>query len=110
MEVDATQIRQVIMNLVINASEALGEKSGVIAITTGCMDCDKSYLEDVWLDENLKEGLYVYLEIADTGCGMNKSHDQGIRSILHYEIYGPGAGNGCRAWHSARPPGGNKDL
>ena len=72
VEADATQMRQIVMNLVINASEAIGDKSGVIAITTGCMDCDSSYLKDVWLDENISEGLYVYLEIADTGCGMDK--------------------------------------
>jgi two-component system, cell cycle sensor histidine kinase and response regulator CckA len=71
VEADATQLRQIIMNLVINASEAIGDKSGVIAITTGCMDCDRSYLKDVWLDENLTNGLYVYLEIADSGCGMD---------------------------------------
>jgi len=72
VEADATQMRQIVMNLVINASEAIGDKSGVIAITTGCMDCDKNYLKDVWLDENITAGLYVYLEIADTGCGMSK--------------------------------------
>ncbi|WP_020675656.1 PAS domain S-box protein [Geopsychrobacter electrodiphilus] len=72
VEVDATQMHQIIMNLVINASEAIGDKSGVIAVTTGCMDCDDSYLKDVWLNENLSFGLYVYLEISDTGCGMNK--------------------------------------
>ncbi len=72
VEADATQMRQIIMNLVINASEAIGDKSGTIAITTGCMDCDRSYLKGVWLDENISEGLYVYLEIADTGCGMDK--------------------------------------
>ena len=72
VEADATQLRQIIMNLVINASEAIGDKSGVIAITTGCMDCDRSYLKGVWLDENLIDGLYVYLEIADSGCGMDK--------------------------------------
>ena len=72
VEVDATQIRQIIMNLVINASEAIGEKNGVIAITTGCMDCDKTYLKNVWLDDNINDGLYVFLEIADTGCGMSK--------------------------------------
>jgi PAS domain S-box-containing protein len=72
VEADATQMRQIVMNLVINASEAIGDKSGVIAITTGCMDCDRSYLKDVWLDENITAGLYVYLEIADTGCGMTK--------------------------------------
>ncbi len=73
VEADATQMRQIVMNLVINASEAIGDKSGVIAITTGCMDCDRNYLNDVWLDENISEGLYVYLEIADTGCGMDKA-------------------------------------
>jgi len=71
VEADATQLRQIIMNLVINASEAIGEKSGVIAITTGCMDCDRDYLKNVFLCENLSEGLYIYLEIADTGCGMD---------------------------------------
>ena len=71
VEADATQMRQIVMNLVINASEAIGEKSGVIAVSTGCVDCDKNYLEKVWLEENLTAGLYVYLEIADTGCGMD---------------------------------------
>jgi PAS domain S-box-containing protein len=72
VEADATQMRQIIMNLVINASEAIGDKSGVIAISTGCMDCDRNYLKDVWLDENLSGGLYVYLEIVDSGCGMSR--------------------------------------
>jgi len=69
--VDATQLRQIVMNLVINASEAIDDKSGVIAISTGCMECDKNYLKDVWLNEDLDEGMYVYLEVADTGCGMD---------------------------------------
>jgi len=73
VEGDAAQLRQIIMNLVINASEAIGGKDGVITITTGCMDCDKNYLQGVRLDENIKEGPYVYLEITDTGCGMDKN-------------------------------------
>jgi CheY-like chemotaxis protein len=72
VEVDATQMRQIVMNLVINASEAIGDKSGIIAITTGYMDCDSRYIKDYWLDENITEGLYIYFEIADTGCGMGK--------------------------------------
>jgi PAS domain S-box-containing protein len=71
VEADITQLRQIIMNLVINASEAIGDKSGVIAINTGCMECDKNYLRSVWLNENLGPGLYVYLEVSDTGCGMD---------------------------------------
>ena len=71
VEADATQLHQVIMNLVINASEAIGDKSGVIAVVTGVMDCDRQYLQETWLDENLPEGRYVYAEIADTGCGVS---------------------------------------
>lgn len=71
IEADATQMRQVVMNLITNASDAIGEKSGVISITTGAIDCDRNYLDEVLLSEELKEGLYVYLEVADTGVGMD---------------------------------------
>jgi len=72
VEADATQIRQIVMNLVINASEAIGDENGVIAISTGCIECDRAYLKNAWLNSDLAEGLYVYLEVADTGCGMDK--------------------------------------
>ncbi len=74
---DATQIRQIIMNLITNGSEAVGDRSGVIALSTGAMDCDRAYLDEVdeilraGLDEPLPEGLYTYFEVADTGCGMD---------------------------------------
>ncbi|MCX7049840.1 MAG: PAS domain S-box protein [Candidatus Sumerlaeota bacterium] len=69
---DATQIRQVVMNLVINASEAISDQSGVITISTGVMQCERGYLAETYLDENLPEGLYVYVEVSDTGCGMDR--------------------------------------
>jgi PAS domain S-box-containing protein len=71
MEADATQIRQIIMNLITNASEAIGDKSGFIAITTDTIQADRQYLRDTYLDEDLAPGLYVTLEVADTGCGMD---------------------------------------
>jgi len=71
VEADATQMRQIIMNLVINASEAIGDRSGVIAVTSGSMECDSAYLKSVWLSEGLEDGRYVYLEVSDNGCGMN---------------------------------------
>jgi CheY-like chemotaxis protein len=70
VEVDATQIRQVIMNLVINASEAIGDRSGVISLSTGLTRVDRSYLAGTLIDSDLPEGEYVYLEVSDTGCGM----------------------------------------
>lgn len=72
IEADASQIRQIIMNLVTNASDAIGEKSGVITVTTGLMECDEAYLAETYLDQNLTPGYYVYCEVADTGCGMDE--------------------------------------
>jgi PAS domain S-box-containing protein len=69
---DATQISQVVMNLITNASEAIGEASGAITLATGVMDCDDSYLQGAVGDGSTHPaGRYVYLEVADTGCGMD---------------------------------------
>jgi PAS domain S-box-containing protein len=70
IEADATQLQQIVMNLVINGSDAIGSDNGVIAISTGVMDCDRSYLRDILLDESLSPGRYVFFEVADTGCGI----------------------------------------
>ncbi len=72
IEADATQIRQILMNMVINASEAIGDRSGVITITTGVMEADKSYLAEAYLDEDLPSGYYSFLEVSDTGFGMDE--------------------------------------
>ena len=68
---DATQIRQIIMNLVINASDAIGEKSGVINVSTGAVHADHAYLSEAHLAPNLPEGDYVFLEVSDNGSGMS---------------------------------------
>lgn len=72
VEGDATQLSQVIMNLVINANEAIGEKSGLIIVRTSAVVCDSKYLDTLFLPGELKEGLYVVLEVVDTGCGMDE--------------------------------------
>jgi signal transduction histidine kinase/CheY-like chemotaxis protein len=71
MEADVTQIRQVVMNLVINASEAIGDRSGVISLFTGLAHVDRDYLRDTLMAPELPEGEYVFLEVSDSGCGMN---------------------------------------
>ena len=71
IEADATQMRQIVMNLVTNASEALGDEEGIVSITTGVRDCDQGYLGGMFLDEGLPSGRYVFIEVADTGCGMD---------------------------------------
>ncbi|GFO60182.1 hypothetical protein GMST_25070 [Geomonas silvestris] len=68
---DATQLRQIVMNLAINATEAIGEQSGDITIRTGCLECDRSLLASTWLNDDLPPGFYDFLEVRDTGCGMD---------------------------------------
>ncbi|MDD4857917.1 MAG: response regulator, partial [Candidatus Krumholzibacteria bacterium] len=72
IEADESQIQQVVMNLIINASEAIGDKSGVISVSTGSIDCDSRYLRGMLLGENLPEGRYAYLDVTDDGCGMDE--------------------------------------
>ncbi|OAI39148.1 hypothetical protein AYO38_08115 [bacterium SCGC AG-212-C10] len=71
VEADATQLRQVVMNLVVNASDAIGEQNGVITLTTGTMFADRAYLADSYMAPDAPEGEYVFLEVSDTGNGMD---------------------------------------
>jgi len=70
MQGDATEIRQVVMNLVINASEAIGDENGIIRIKTSSVMCSRDFLDDLLWGTGLPEGHYVMFEIEDTGCGM----------------------------------------
>jgi len=70
VEADISQLRQVIMNLITNASEAIGNNPGVISLRTYTVQCDAAFLSEMVLHEELKEGLYVALEVSDTGAGM----------------------------------------
>ncbi|HEY5648299.1 MAG TPA: response regulator, partial [Nitrospiria bacterium] len=71
IEADSTQIRQVIMNLVMNASDALDGKRGEIEIKTGTVYGNRAYLSQTLYGEDLAEGKYVFVEVSDTGSGMN---------------------------------------
>lgn len=72
VKADATQLRQVVMNLITNASEAIGDRGGNIILRTGVTYCDNAYFSRVVDDtEPHDPGLYVYLEVADTGTGMD---------------------------------------
>ncbi len=68
---DPAQLRRVVMNLVINAAEAVGDQEGCIRLTTGALHCDREYLRACAPGESPVPGPYVYVEVADTGCGMD---------------------------------------
>jgi PAS domain S-box-containing protein len=70
VEGDATQLRQVVMNLITNAADAVGARSGIITVSTSLIEVDRAYLADTYLDEGLPGGHYVSFEVSDTGVGM----------------------------------------
>jgi PAS domain S-box-containing protein len=70
VEADASQLSQVVMNLVANACEAIGEGGGSIAIRTGTADIGRGAPAHPRIGEELAPGTCVYLEIEDDGRGM----------------------------------------
>jgi PAS domain S-box-containing protein len=72
VEGDVTQLRQVVMNLITNASEAIGDRSGVITIGTGVTELESSQMTRSYVYEELPRGIYACIEVCDTGCGMDK--------------------------------------
>jgi PAS domain S-box-containing protein len=71
IEADASQIRQVIMNLVINASDALGSENGTIRVSTDTKQVTSETLQEARLGQELPPGDYVSVEVTDNGCGMS---------------------------------------
>ena len=70
VEADPTQIRQLLMNLITNAGDAVEEAGGVIAISGGTIECDRAYLSGSYLLDDLPPGPYAHLDVADDGAGM----------------------------------------
>ena len=58
-------LRQILINLITNASEALGEQDGVIQVTTARVTVEPSASVG-----GLPPGDYLQLQVSDTGCGM----------------------------------------
>jgi PAS domain S-box-containing protein len=78
---DSDQIQRLIVNLVSNASEAVGDKYGDVTIRTGVIECDEAYLRHSRLQEKPGPGRFVFLEVSDTGSGMD--------SETQYKLFDP---------------------
>jgi PAS domain S-box-containing protein len=70
IEADPGQVQQIIMNLITNASDAIGEKPGTITLVTGSKTLDEVSLSRSRLAEKPPPGRFAFLEVSDTGCGM----------------------------------------
>ena len=69
---DTSQVRQLVMNLITNASESYGDQAGVVKLRTGKVDADHEYICDNYLRQEFPSGQYVFLEVNDAGSGMDK--------------------------------------
>ena len=67
---DRTQLQQIAMNLLTNASEALGDQSGLIRVTTSAEELSADRLTQSYAAPHLDPGTYVVLEVSDDGSGM----------------------------------------
>ncbi len=68
---DLAQLRQVVMNLIMNASEALEDHPGTVYLSTAMGRLSREELAECYVNDNLPGGEYVVLSVRDTGSGMN---------------------------------------
>ena len=70
---DGTQLRQLVMNLITNASDALGSEAGALEVRTRALEEPQLWELGSSPETEIAEGPVVMLEISDTGCGMDPS-------------------------------------
>jgi CheY-like chemotaxis protein len=93
---DFDQLCRVLSSLVENAGQSIVTANGSIVVATGVMHIDNAHLAGAYLAEDLPEGMYAYLRVADNGCGMD---DVAVEHVFDpfYSTKGPGRGLGL-AW------------
>ncbi|WP_243302969.1 CHASE domain-containing protein [Geothrix oryzisoli] len=68
---EASQLQQVVMNLVTNASEAIGDREGIVSIRTGVQVHTEETLSRDFPGQPIQPGTFLFLEVSDTGQGMS---------------------------------------
>lgn len=90
---DAALVRQMIRNLVTNASDAVICRQGTIHVRLGLMDCDPANLPGCVNAHGQPPGEYVYVEVADPGCGISaEAQERMFDPFFTTGMRGPGLG------------------
>jgi two-component system cell cycle sensor histidine kinase/response regulator CckA len=71
LSADASQLHQVVMNLVTNASDSLGGGGGSISVETDYRILSSDSLDRLYFGAGLVEGRYAYIAVRDDGQGMS---------------------------------------
>lgn len=77
IQVEAVHIQQLLINLIMNANEAMPCSSGEITLSTGTMDVQEN-MKGFNSKEKPCLGTYVYVQVQDNGCGMDAETQQNI--------------------------------
>lgn len=77
-KLDSTQVRQLVLNLVTNAADAIGERSGHVAVRSSIVDANETLLEEACTATAVELGPHACIEVQDDGCGM----DDAVRSKI----------------------------
>ena len=73
IQADEAQIRQVVLNLVTNAADAIGENSGCITLRTGAAQADQRQLSQYLFGERGAQTSFAFLNVSDNGCGIDEA-------------------------------------
>ncbi len=78
IEADVTQLQQLVLNLVLNAAEAIGDRSGEVVVHLRVRDVSKAELAERYAGFSLPPRMYTEIEVSDTGSGMDEKTLQQI--------------------------------
>ena len=98
IQADSGQLQQVLTNLIVNASEAIGQEAGSIRIRTELIELSESHINSELPGRDLKPGSFVGMRVTDSGCGMTAATAARIFDPF-FSRKGAGRGLGLAATH-----------
>lgn len=96
VEADSGQLQQIFTNLIINASEAIGDRAGTIRVAVDSVEFSSTRLQRDFPGQQLEPGRFARLAVTDDGCGMTPETLNRIFEPF-FSRKGPGRGLGLAA-------------